>query len=68
MHRLSSGPCPKSTLVFFLNITASVSLVSLSTRSRRDGACQEIHDEEYGEWLTKEEKFHLDNAKAGVQI
>lgn len=25
---------------------------------------QELHDEEYGEWLTKEEKFHLDNAKA----
>lgn len=24
-----------------------------------------MHDEEYGEWLTKEEKFHLDNAKAG---
>eukprot|EP00438_Fugacium_kawagutii_P009760 Skav236681 [mRNA] locus=scaffold406:119096:126380:- [translate_table: standard] len=24
----------------------------------------ELHDEEYGEWLTKEEKFHLDNAKA----
>lgn len=28
---------------------------------------QELHDEEYGEWLTKEEKFHLDNAKAGPQ-
>lgn len=24
---------------------------------------KEMHDEEYGEWLTKEEKFHLDNAK-----
>ena len=29
---------------------------------------QELHDEEYGEWLTKEEKFHLDNAKAQRQL
>ena len=29
---------------------------------------KELHDEEYGEWLTKEEKFHLDNAKAGLVL
>ena len=29
---------------------------------------KEVHDEEYGEWLTKEEKFHLDNAKAGLVL
>ena len=29
---------------------------------------QELHDEEYGEWLTKEEKFHLDNAKVGFRV
>ena len=25
---------------------------------------KEMHDEEYEEWLSKEEKFHLENAKA----
>ncbi|CAE8615443.1 unnamed protein product [Polarella glacialis] len=36
--------------------------------AQRQDHDKEMHDEEYGEWLTKEEKFHLDNAKARTQL
>lgn len=42
--------------------------ISVAVKNLPEPTPKELHDEEYGEWLTKEEKFHLDNAKAELVL